>query len=174
MRWFITNFALKCWFFDFGWFYQKNTFPIGCYRNKRRIIMLIKKEIKNNLLWAHVTIVWFPRPQWVTTHVKVLFSRSAYRKNSKKKFCSIGTWIWPSVDLAELTQGQTLVGSVYMDIDSKILRIEYLWYNKKTFSGLKNIKYNKWSNIKYSITKYYWVIALYWSQTFLKTKVFEE
>ena len=117
-------------------------------------------------------IVWFPRPQWVTTLVKVSISRSAYRKNSKKKFCAIGTWIWPSVDRAELTQGQTLVGSVSMDIDSKILSIEYLWYNKKTFSGLKNIKYNKWSNIKYSISKYYWVIALYWSQTFLKTKVF--
>ena len=31
--------------------------------------------------------VWFPSPQWVTTHVKVSIPRSAYRKNSKKKFC---------------------------------------------------------------------------------------
>ena len=120
-------------------------------------------------------LVWFPRPQWVTTHVKVSISQSAYRKNCKKKFCSIGTWIWPSIDLAELTQGQTLVGSVSMDIDSKILRIEYLWYNKKkTILGLKNIKYNKWCHIKYSITKYYWIIALDWSQTFLKNEVFEK
>ena len=135
-------------------------------------IWIIKPlSIPQQTNFLSLDIVWFPRPQWVTTHVKVSISRSAYRKNSKKNFCSIGTWIWPSVDL---TQGQTLVGSVSMDIDSKISRIEYLWYNKKTISGLKNIKYNKWCNIKYSITKYYWVIALYWSQTFLKMKVFEE
>ena len=76
-------------------------------------------------------IVWFPRPEWVTTHVKLSIPQSAHWKISKQNFCSNGTWIWPSVDLAEVTQGQTLVGSGSMDIHSKILRIEYLCSTKK-------------------------------------------